>query len=85
MVSFTSQLCYPIEVVHGTHWIGRVGPMSSLDAVVEGKSLSLPETKKGCRLRDVQILRPIFCVRSRGSVMVKALCYKPEGRGFETR
>jgi hypothetical protein len=23
--------------------------------------------------------------RARGSVVVKALCYKPEGRGFETR
>jgi hypothetical protein len=22
---------------------------------------------------------------ARGSVVVKALCYKPEGRGFETR
>jgi hypothetical protein len=22
---------------------------------------------------------------TRGSVVVKALCYKPEGRGFETR
>jgi hypothetical protein len=26
----------------------------------------------------------IFCW-TRGSVVVKALCYKPEGRGFETR
>jgi hypothetical protein len=24
-------------------------------------------------------------IRARGSVVVKALCYKPEGRGFETR
>jgi hypothetical protein len=24
-------------------------------------------------------------VGARGSVVVKALCYKPEGRGFETR
>jgi hypothetical protein len=25
------------------------------------------------------------CRMVRGSVVVKALCYKPEGRGFETR
>jgi hypothetical protein len=24
-------------------------------------------------------------VRERGSVAIKALCYKPEGRGFDTR
>jgi hypothetical protein len=24
-------------------------------------------------------------LRARGSVVVKALCYKPEGRGFDTR
>jgi hypothetical protein len=24
-------------------------------------------------------------VGARGSIVVKALCYKPEGRGFETR
>jgi hypothetical protein len=27
---------------------------------------------------------PTF-LASRGSIVVKALCYKPEGRGFETR
>jgi hypothetical protein len=26
-----------------------------------------------------------FYIGARGSVVVKALCYKPEGRGFETR
>jgi hypothetical protein len=32
---------------------------------------------------------PVFNIRfeygARGSVVVKALCYKPEGRGFDTR
>jgi hypothetical protein len=27
----------------------------------------------------------VFIVRARGSIVVKALCYKPEGHGFETR
>jgi hypothetical protein len=27
----------------------------------------------------------IFGLQLRGTVVVKALCYKPEGRGFETR
>jgi hypothetical protein len=32
------------------------------------------------------IIRMIMSRRSaRGSVVVKALCYKPEGRGFDTR
>jgi hypothetical protein len=26
-----------------------------------------------------------FLLGARGSVVVKALCYKPEGRGFKTR
>jgi hypothetical protein len=26
-----------------------------------------------------------FVLGARGNVVVKALCYKPEGRGFETR
>jgi hypothetical protein len=26
-----------------------------------------------------------YFVGARGSIVVKALCYKPEGRGFETR
>jgi hypothetical protein len=37
-----------------------------------------------------EIVRPLCeCTQhymgARGSVVVKALCYKPEGRGFETR
>jgi hypothetical protein len=27
----------------------------------------------------------LYIMGARGSVVVKALCYKPEGRGFETR
>jgi hypothetical protein len=27
----------------------------------------------------------LFCCAARGSVVVKTLCYKPEGHGFETR
>jgi hypothetical protein len=27
----------------------------------------------------------IYVPGARGSVVVKALCYKPEGRGFDTR
>jgi hypothetical protein len=27
----------------------------------------------------------LLVLGARGSVVVKALCYKPEGRGFETR
>jgi hypothetical protein len=30
-------------------------------------------------------LRTVDAKGVRGSVVVKALCYKPEGRGFETR
>jgi hypothetical protein len=26
-----------------------------------------------------------FCIGARGSVVVEALCYKPEGHGFEIR
>jgi hypothetical protein len=29
--------------------------------------------------------RNLFTVGARGSVVVEALCYKPEGRGFQTR
>jgi hypothetical protein len=33
-----------------------------------------------------ELLFVIFFTRgTRGSVVVKALCYKPEGRGFDTR
>jgi hypothetical protein len=28
---------------------------------------------------------PVFNIGARGSVVVKALCYKPEGHGFDTR
>jgi hypothetical protein len=35
-------------------------------------------------LRSVRRLLVAACV-VRGSVVVKALCYKPEGRGLETR
>jgi hypothetical protein len=31
------------------------------------------------------VMRFITAISTRGSVMVKALCYKPEGREFETR
>jgi hypothetical protein len=31
------------------------------------------------------IIIPVLTQGVRGSVVVKALCYKPEGRGFETR
>jgi hypothetical protein len=35
---------------------------------------------------SLQLCSPkIVLVNSRGSVVVKALCYKPEGRGFDTR
>ena len=27
----------------------------------------------------------MMCIGARGGVMVKALCYKPEGRGFDSR
>jgi hypothetical protein len=31
------------------------------------------------------LLRTLFSKWARGSVVVKAICYKPEGRGFDTR
>jgi hypothetical protein len=39
---------------------------------------------------SLQMLRKIkikyyICIGARGSVVVKALFYKPEGRGFDTR
>jgi hypothetical protein len=42
---------------------------------------------KAC-IRDIFISSPFatpYSLGVRGSVVVKALCYKPEGRGFETR
>jgi hypothetical protein len=30
-------------------------------------------------------IMPYIRVGARGSIVVKALCYKPEGRGFDTR
>jgi hypothetical protein len=35
-------------------------------------------------IRELIKLLPVY-VGARGSVVVKALCYKPEGRGFDTR
>jgi hypothetical protein len=43
------------------------------------------ESKISC----TQVKKVMKCIQSitgaRGSVVVKALCYKPEGRGFDTR
>jgi hypothetical protein len=37
-------------------------------------------------LKKIHNLLMLYCTCGvRGSVVVKALCYKPEGRGFETR
>jgi hypothetical protein len=33
----------------------------------------------------LEIISAEFEMGARGNVVVKALCYKPEGRGFETR
>jgi hypothetical protein len=35
--------------------------------------------------RNVFLAKLPDYIGARGSVVVKALCYKPEGRGFETR
>jgi hypothetical protein len=37
---------------------------------------------EGDVMQDIQTLK---IKGARGSVVVKALCYKPEGRGFDTR
>jgi hypothetical protein len=34
---------------------------------------------------QTKFLNIYFLVGARGSVVVKALCYKPEGRGFDSR
>jgi hypothetical protein len=41
-----------------------------------------------CQLRQKYCKISFFgfdTLMARGSVMINALCYKPEGRGFETR
>jgi hypothetical protein len=39
-----------------------------------------------CAHEIVYLLIPILdAMGARGGLVVKALCYKPEGRGFETR
>jgi hypothetical protein len=35
--------------------------------------------------RIIPFIGFLICILARGSVVVKALCYKPEGRGFDTR
>jgi hypothetical protein len=42
----------------------------------------------GCRksLESIEFLVVVYLMSgARGIVVTKALCYKPEGRGFETR
>jgi hypothetical protein len=43
------------------------------------RDLSLPEYEAGV------LTTQILCSVLRGSVVVKALCYKPKGRGFDSR
>jgi hypothetical protein len=39
-----------------------------------------------CRVfTDLFYMLTIYHIGAHGNVVVKALCYKPEGRGFETR
>jgi hypothetical protein len=46
---------------------------------------------QGCNVYTNNFQRPynstyyVIVLGARGSVVVKALCYKPEGRAFETR
>jgi hypothetical protein len=51
-----------------------------------GTTLAVTSNRRPLRRKTVSFSQ---CIRSelgvRGSVVVKALCYKPEGRGFETR
>jgi hypothetical protein len=46
-------------------------------------AVSLPLGKNPFAVQSVQLNNNK--IGARGSVVVKALCYKPEGRGFETR
>jgi hypothetical protein len=45
---------------------------------------STPSTRKGKR-SSFEILFCLDIEGARGSVVVKALCYNPEGRGFDNR
>jgi hypothetical protein len=38
------------------------------------------KSKHNCRYHN-----SLYSIGARGSVVVKVLCYKPEGRGFDTR
>jgi hypothetical protein len=56
-------------------------------------SVALPQGEKspllngfvGTRYREVKVLHLTGTRGARGSVVVKALCYRPEGRGCDTR
>jgi hypothetical protein len=56
-----------------------------------GQMLQLQLNLRGGTKNDAEIPLNVVCVVSlsqygaRGSVMVKALCYKLEGRGFDAR
>jgi hypothetical protein len=66
------------------------GRQVSRDAALIDK-FSSSQDRTGTSHVNTEIAVHIYCnvyqvgKGARGSVVVKALCYKPEGRGFETR
>jgi hypothetical protein len=45
----------------------------------------VPDKRKHCRTVEEVLTLTGLLEGARGSTVVKALCYKSEGRGFETR
>jgi hypothetical protein len=65
-----SPASFTSETAPGTHCIlSQVGPRASLEVMEEGKNYPTPNEIEGARV----------------GVLLKALCYKPKGRMFETR
>jgi hypothetical protein len=52
--------------------------------VLDGAQVSYPYRATG-KIMVFDILMFTFLDGARGSVVIKALCYKGEGRGFDTR
>jgi hypothetical protein len=63
-----------------SNWVGFTWRLSRLL-----EETSLTTTLKGVHFNYVYLFIYYLYIEARFSVVVKALCYKPEGRGFDTR
>jgi hypothetical protein len=90
MVNGVSELLRsPTVEEQGSHEIGSLkGPAESVEGqsaacvTIPDVQLNIPKAKKKLGQNVLSISEGN---RARSSVVVKALCYKPEGRGFDTR